>query len=306
MANSTSNLTLPIRGSTKFGDSDVASKRRKSHHTNPDTSEPVDDDDEYNTLFTKRLTDGSNLNSTACCQDETDFTGGFVSPLKSSTPKEEVHDPWQPHDLLSPTPSASSRGFENTFKVLESQMRTTSKLTPAQVNQVLLGANLQANPIFLNVPFGARDRFLRAISEERGSNAGDDDVDEESNAPSFLELELDARQRIREIELEESKPKTLSDNDQTLVNLPAAECEPSQCSSMTEFLYGIPIHGDKPSERIRGSILKEEEIAEDEGDYPEYVYHMARGKDKRVYLRVVRSLLVDKGNGASIYVFIFY
>lgn len=287
MADSPNTITLPIRSATKFGDADVASKRRKSP-THPEN----DDDDEYNTLFTKRLTTGSDLNSTTC-HDEPDFTGGLVSPsaAKSSTPS---HDPWQPHELLSPTPSASSRGFENTFKVLESQMRsTTSQLTPSQVNQVLRDANLKSNPIFLNVPFGARDRFLRAISEERGSVAGDEDV--ELAEPSLLELELDARQRIREIELEVSNARTPADCERTI---PAESSDPAECSSMTEFLYGIPIHGcEPPSERIASIGQEEVVVAEDEGEYPEYVYHMARGKDKRVYLRVVRSLLVDKGNG---------
>lgn len=290
MADSAHNQNLPICEATQFGDADVASKRRKSltHHTTLE-DEP-DDDDEYNKVFTKRLTDVSNLNSTTC-QDETDYVGGLVSPLKSSTSKDDDIDPWQPHDLLSPNPSASSRGFENTFKVLESQMRATSKLTPAQVNQVLRESNLQSNPIFLNVPFGARDRFLRAISEERGSVCGgDDDDNDELSQPSFLELELDARQRIREIE--EYKTRTQSDNDRTL----PAISDPSECSSMTEFLYGIPIHGGEPSDG--NELMGQDEVVAEEngGEYPEYVYHMARGKDKRVYLRVVRSLLVDKGN----------
>lgn len=291
-----SNLTLPISGATKYGDADVASKRRKSP-TRP-SAEP--DDDEYNTVFTKRLIESADLNSTAC-HDEPDFTGGLVSPNTSHT--EDLADPWMPHDLVSQKPSASSRGFENTFKVLESQISGSPHFTPAQVSQVLRGADLRHNPIFLNVPFGARDRFLRAITEERGSVNGDEETndDEEQLAPSFLELELDARQRIREIELDKSTKRTQCDEVVGESNADAAG--QTQCASMTEFLYGIPTHG-APTERFE-SAVHEEQLPEETGEYPEYVYHMARGKDKRVYLRVVRSLLVDKGKPTRNICFLF-
>lgn len=72
---------------------------------------------------------------------------------------------------------------------------------------------------------------------------------------------------------------------------------------MTEFLYGIPIHG-APTPRFApaGPEAEEEFVEQQEqqvGEYPEYVYHMARDKAGRKYLRVVRSMAADKGNACT-------
>lgn len=276
--------------SAKYGDDDVASKRRKSSDFND-----VSARDEYNTIFTKRLIECDGLNSTSHDEpDSNDPTSDPSIPLPSTTLTKSTSTPtpsktnndaddWQPHDLVSPTPSASSCGFENTFKVLEHQM-----LNAADVGADLLRqTNLQTHPIFLNVPIGRRERFLRAISEERFAEIEDDvaasmvGCAEEAQSPSFLELELDARQRIRELSLQRVEE---TGNETDAINVP------------TTSQSGDDTAPDDTAATSIGAPTLPETVQQQTGEYPEYVYHMARGKDGRKYLRVVRSLLVDKGN----------
>lgn len=264
---------------TKYGDADLASKKRK-------------DDDEYNTIFTKRLNE-PNLNSTEIGSDETDFNGGLLSTT-TTTPPPFCDDDWEPIDLISQNPSSSSFGFENTFKVLEGQLCGTQKLNRKQVEHLLRNSDLRKNPIFLDVPFASKDRFLRAISEEKC--IPDDEQNNSYQAdepPSFLELELDARQRIKEL-------SSINDTRKNVKYVEAEQLTEAEqaTSSMNEFLYGIC--GGTSTSSTDSSTKFESVVSEDiqqlTGEYPEYVYHMAKGKDGRVYLRVVRSLLVDKGN----------
>lgn len=261
-------LHSPVEQS-KFGDSDLASKRRK-------------DNDEYNTIFTKRLSKPE-LNSTL---NETDDYNGGILP---------ENDDWKPCDLISPNPSDSSFGFENTFSILEGQLRGTQQLTRSQVEHLLRTSDLQKNPIFLDVPFASKDRFLRAISEEK-SIGDDDEVDSAEQKPSFLELELDARQRIKELSFSINDSEKVKSTSDTLPD------EELSTSSMNEFLYGIP--SKSTADQRSGSPMFQSMVHEDRqqqsGEYPEYVYHVAKGKDGQVYLRVVRSLLVDKGNNSII------
>lgn len=261
----------------KYGDADLASKKRKQL------------DDEYNTVFTKRLSAECNLKSTLTTAESSDFIGGLLRPDDSN---DEV-DNWNVSDPISTHPSSSSCGFENTFKVLEGQLRGSHQLNRQEVDMLLRSSDLRRNPIFLNVPFASKDRFLRAISEE--SNIPDEHIDEDENTPSFLELELDARQRIKEL----SENIAIRPKDHIRLSPVNTGAEDVRESSMTEFLYGIAISSSRstsPSRSDEPLPHISEEIQQQTGEYPEYVYHMAKGKDGRVYLRVVRSLLVDKGN----------
>lgn len=277
----------------KYGDGDVTSKKRKS--------------DEYNTLYTKRL---SSANEDI---DENDYCGGLLSMAPSVAP-EDPSNSGDDNDvnsvLISKQPSSSSFGFENTFKVLEAQMRGSRQLSRGEARQLLLqSTDLQRNRLLLGHPaaLASRDLFLRAISEESNSanqpeeeaeveaeeeaklvridcDETDDVALREMEPPSLLELELDARKRIWEIgkSAKPTQPKLVVQNDEVL---------DSRNASMSEFLSGISKSSSPqpmpPPSSDSGKL--------ESGEYPEYVYHMAKGKDGRVYLRVVRSLLVDKG-----------
>lgn len=262
----------------KYGDADLASKKRKQL------------DDEYNTVFTKRLSE-RNLKSALTTAESSDFIGGLLKPDDSN---DEV-DNWNMSDPISTHPSSSSCGFENTFKVLEGQLRSSHQLKRQEVDMLLRNKDLRRNPIFLDVPFASKDRFLRAISEESSIPDDKNDIDDDENTPSFLELELDARQRIKEL----SENIAIRRKDCNRLSPVATDEEEVRESSITEFLYGIAISSSRstsPSRNDEQLPQLSEEIQQQTGEYPEYVYHMAKGKDGRVYLRVVRSLLVDKGN----------
>lgn len=220
--------------------------------------------DEYNTVFTKRLSE-PNLNSTLRNEDlpddSHDYSGGLL-------------DDWKSIQIVSDNPSDTSSGFENTFKVLTNQVRHP-RFSTADI-QNLLRCNLLSGKSgeFLDVP--KYDRYLRAISEE--SSTSDCDREESYDSPSFLELELDARQRIREL-ADGSKKTNISDDDGS-IKLP-----------LSEHLYGVEL-SSKLSESVETPLT--EDIKQQSGDYPEYVYHVAK-ENGRLYLKVVRSLLIDKG-----------
>lgn len=293
---------------------DVSSKIHKSLPT------PSAADDEYNTIFTKRLFECDGMNSTSHDDHEFDtITDSADDATKLNTAKDiaanhdaEDHvDSWQPHQPISLNPSASSRGFENTFKVLEQQICGKTALNRQQSANFLRRSNLHSNPIFVNVSCGRKERFLRAISEEEddhGSSScrSNDDAaaacaeEEQPEARSFLELELDARQRIRELSERSAMASSSSldtwPNSRSYVDTTPTLTDNCGCSSMTEFLYGISTH-DRRTSQVESNRheMTEADVQQVAGEYPEYVYHMARGKDGQKYLRVMRSKPADKG-----------
>lgn len=217
-------------------------------------------DDEYNTVFTKRLTE-PNLNSTINSGDQFnedhDYSGGLL-------------EDWRSIHIISDKPSDTSSGFENTFKVLTNQVRQP-RISNDEIQNILLSNSPSSKQaVYLRVP--NYDRYLRAISEE--SSTSDYDKDEKDE----LELELEARQRIKEMSNELNKTNVNCSGD---IKLP-----------LSEHLYGVEL-SNKSSEKIESSLT--EDIQQQSGDYPEYVYHVAK-ENGRLYLKVVRSLLLDKGN----------
>lgn len=223
--------------------------------------------DEYNTVFTKRLSD-PNLNSTIRSEDlsdeNNDYSGGLL-------------EDWKSISIVSDHPSDTSSGFENTFKVLTNQVRQP-RISNVHIQHLLRSKFLSDRSTdHLDVP--KYDRFLRAISEE--SSTSEYDREDGYESPSFLELELEARQRIRELR-DELKKTNISDGGvgDDDIKLP-----------LSEHLYGVELT-NKLSEKME--TLLTEEITQQSGDYPEYVYHVAK-ENGRLYLKVVRSLLIDKG-----------
>lgn len=219
--------------------------------------------DEYNTVFTKRLSE-PNLNSTIRSGDPSnedhDYSGGLL-------------EDWRSFHVISDNPSDTSSGFENTFKVLTNQVRQP-RISNVEIQNVLRCNSLSDTAaMYLNVP--KYDRFLRAISEE--STSSDYDKEEKYDSPSYLELELEARQRIKELS---DGAKTTNVNSSGDIKLP-----------LSEHLYGVEL-SNKSSDKIETQLT--EDVKQQNGDYPEYVYHVAK-ENGRLYLKVVRSLLVDKG-----------
>lgn len=164
---------------------------------------------EYHTVFTKRLAD--DLNSTFK-SEENDYRGGLVHWKKNPV-------------LISPDPSNTSCGFENTFKILEKQIR------------------------------------------HQNSNFSDldssDDAANNDNRQSELELELNIRQRLRELS------NRLHPNDR---NISVNQLSSPTCSSF-----------ENASEKA------------DDEESLDLIYHIAKNKNGEVHLKVLRSLFIDNG-----------
>lgn len=216
----------------KYGDSDVASKRRKS-------------EDDYDTF--QREAVENVLNSTAI--ENEDFKGGSL--LSSADISANVY--------ISDKPSDASKGFENTFKILEQDIRT-------RWNN------------------GQRQTFLRRISEEETEEKEKQFPEQisqrdRSSSPDMLELQLEALQRVKSL---------MKEND--------CEEDPMESEEITsplnESLYGIKVNGT--FSQLQSSSV-DETIIEQSVKSPEYAYHISKGKDGRKYLKVVKSMLLDKG-----------
>lgn len=271
----------------KYGDDDVSSKRRKDAVA----------DDEYNTVFTRRLNSScasGQLNSTshgveannygACCSD--DFIGGPVHEhtpkLPTSADRSDTDDAF--NVSITTLPSDSSFGFENTFSVLERQLRLSKqpKLNQQQIEYILMKNNDTAvkNPIYIDIPI-SDEWCLRAISGQANGSLQattiDPIVDVDTGPPSLFDLEIEAMLRVKEL---------LGTTEKTTIDtVDAGSTTPTMVDT-----HHIPI----------STSLIEDFYQQDGGDYSEYVYHVAKSKEGRVYLRVVRSLLVDKGNNLNI------
>lgn len=232
----------------KYGDDDLASKKRKSV-------------DKYDDLFHQS---SSFLNSTLKSPEEESSECLYLEAFSKQTNENNA--------FVSKTPSASSCHFQNTFDVLENQMSNKRCLSPRQLEQFMT-----ANPYF-------KDRFLNSISEES--------KEESEETPSFFELELEASSRLRDlINNKSAKDDNISSNVSTIT------------SPLNELLHDFVPKCDPETVKYHPNpevFLKDDKTLEEIGEYPEYLYHVSKGKDGRLYLRVVRSLLVDKGNNKII------
>lgn len=283
-----------ISNSTKYGDDDVSSKRRKDSKCN----ENNEDDYVYDTLFRRHLSSDSasnaehmNLNSNLINNDKAnqstcstdDFNGGPVSTSITTfhSSNEQIDDLNQ---SITSHPSDSSFGFHNTFSVLEKQLclNKQPKLNQKQIEYLLLKNNdaVVKNPIYIDIPIND-EWCLRAVSGQANSSLQDTDEDE---CPSLFELEFEAMQRVKELLAD--KETGLND---WFVESPSIAMDQSENSQIS----------------INTSLI-EDFYQQDGGDYSEYVYHVAKSKEGRIYLRVVRSLLVDKGKQQSNFNIIFF
>lgn len=283
----------------KYGDDDVSSKRRKDST----------DDIEYNKIFTMHSMPScasSQLNSTlheidadTCCSD--DFIGGPVNENTSkistsvndgsndSHDNDDNDDDGEFNVSITTLPSNSSFGFENTFSVLERQLSLSKqpKLNQQQIEYILM-ENIDTavkNPIYIDIPIND-EWCLRAISgQANGSQQAKtiDPIQNDDSPPSLFDLEIEAMLRVKELlsTTDIMTTDTVDDVDNICTIAPM----------MVNVNAHIPIN----------TSLIEDFYQQDGGDYPEYVYHVAKSKDGRVYLRVVRSLLVDKGNATSFF-----
>lgn len=295
--------TVDPSNATKFGDDDLASKRRKYPYH----------DDQYNTGFTKQLNESQlngTLNTSGFTIDDTfhsfnhscnshDFNGG---PLTNDDTNINHHtiaitddfdansydEPDFGQKSITSNPSDSSFGFHNTFSVLERQMETKKqpKLSQQQIEYLLYENTDEAvtNPIYVDIPI-SDESYLRAISGNANESFEDNthDVDD-INGPSLFELELEAMQRVKQL-LRGGGSGDGAGGYVPRINdaAPNGDCD--------NGIKKVPanVRASNPS-------LLEDFYQQDGGDYSDYVYHVSRRINGQVYLRVVRSTPVDKGN----------
>lgn len=260
-------------------------------------SKKNDGQDEYHTLFTKRLSNASsigNMNSTNCSgMDEVDhhnqsacslddFIGGPIDDNEQSfNLQSKQKDCDQNADFnrsITATPADSSCGFHNTFSVLEKHLKKTKylKLNQQQIEYLLLQNKDLAihNETYIDIPIPINDRrsllsvnglFNSSMNDTHGINL----YDEES--PSHLELELEAMDRLRSMWNEE-----MLTNEQIKSDERPPSTTPFDSSLVEEFYQQ-----DSSSIGVQSSN--------------EYIYHVAKSRDGQLYIRVRRNLRLDQG-----------
>lgn len=171
--------------------------------------------------------------------------------------------------FISENPSNTSGGYENTFKVLEAHMHYKSIISSRQLEKFLRRHQK------LSVPLNdsASGNFLQSINEL-----------EEDDQPSFFELELEASSRLRDM-INRKNVLTSSHNPSDIK---------SDCTIKSP-LNNVPLGDTQTHPNPEVFTHARDQSMEVTGDYPEYLYHVAKGDDGRMYLKVVRSMLLDKG-----------
>ena len=150
---------------TKYGDADLTSKRRKLHKIK-EQEEYEDEDDTY-LNFVEKI-DKHCLHSSF--SDASTSQNDFENSISSSPHKTKSSA--KNNLIISNKPSLTSKGFENSFKLLQSQVQANSK----KKKQLL--ENLNTN------------HKLSTSSETNLYTVKEED-------PTRLELELEALQRIQ-------------------------------------------------------------------------------------------------------------
>lgn len=250
----------------------------------------------------------SSLSSLISAASADEYQGGLLA--------DEATEPVS----ISSRPSDSSRGFQNTFTVLERHLQS-KHFQFRQLRRFLQYNESNQTPVFCNVPPSLNDssNYLRSISEESGSNAtvitsgasegeavppsadatrrrsslgraralfhsSSGSVEEgEQEPPSFLELELEASDRMRR--MRERLGGSVPDLQRS--------CESIE-TPLVKALYGVSLESLAKSNTDRihpdpSVFIDEEDKRSLSGEYPDYPYYVARGTNGLPYLKVVHS-----------------
>lgn len=278
-------MTTSILNKISAAFSSKCSSESTSHQS---CSKKNDNQDEYNTIFTRRLSNKSNSNRTNskshrendevdhhnnCSSD--DFIGGPIDDEKSlNSPKN--NDQYDGHNQsITATPADSTCGFHNTFSVLEKHLNNNKylKLSQKQIEYLLLKNKdlVVHNDTYTYIDIPINDH--RSLCDIDGlSNSCMNDVNvlnsENEESPSHFELELEAMDRLRSIW-----------NKEMLAN--------SKDENGKEESSHTPFH----------SSLIEEFYQQDEYSncVQKYIYHIAKSRNGQLYIRVRRNLRLDQG-----------
>lgn len=249
-------------------------------------SKKNDNQDEYNTIFTRRLSNESNSKSPReideddhhnhCSLD--DFIGGPIDDEKSlNSPKNTDQNDGHNRSITA-TPADSSCGFHNTFSVLEKHLNKNNylKLSQKQIENLLLKNNdlVVHNDTYTYIDIPINDhRSLRDVNGLSNSCMNDVNVlnSEDEEYPSHLELELEAMDRLRSVWNKDMLANSKDENEKR-----ESSHTPFDSSLIEEFYQQ-----DEYSTCVQNSN--------------EYIYHVAKSRDGQLYIRVRRNLRLDQG-----------
>ncbi|XP_049276810.1 trafficking kinesin-binding protein milt isoform X1 [Anopheles funestus] len=239
-----------------------------------------------------------------------DYKGGLLAEVDDAEPAS-----------ISNRPSDSSRGFQNTFTVLERHLHS-KHFQFRQLRRFLQYNESNQTPVFCNVPPSLNDssNYLRSISEESGSSStgisissdadgtspsqvrrasdsgakahfhNSSDEDDVHDRPSFLELELEASDRLRR--LRERLGGSVPDLQRSSETVE---------SPLVKALYGVSLESlaKNNTDRVHPDpsvFIEDEDKRSLSGEYPDYPYYVARGSNGLPYLKVVHN---SSGTGTA-------
>uniref|UniRef100_A0A182K2V8 Uncharacterized protein n=1 Tax=Anopheles christyi TaxID=43041 RepID=A0A182K2V8_9DIPT len=253
-----------------------------------------------------RTAGGNDSVSSSCSligASDDDYKGGLLATTM---------DDAEPASISS-RPSDSSRGFQNTFTVLERHLQS-KHFQFRQLRRFLQYNESNQTPVFCNVPPSLNDssNYLRSISEESGTTStvtsvategqvedparrssgsraralfhSSSSVEEsEHEPPSLLELELEASDRLRR--LRERLGGSVPDLQRS--------CESIE-TPLVKALYGVSLESlaKSSTERVHPDpsvFIEEDDKRSLSGEYPDYPYYVARGSNGLPYLKVVHN-----------------
>lgn len=280
-----------------------------NNYNNSVKSEIVTPDNEWNHLDYRggllRQNSNSKLNDYASigpsnAAEEAGFLS-LASSGKSSMPYTSLNTSPAPAPPLSISerPIDTSFGFQNTFKVLEKYIRRGRRYLNDNKNNVNTNCT---NSSKMTTPYNSINCGDGDESTHNSYHCGDGisicDVDgsydnstkflnsiSEDGDPSLFELEFEARSRIL---------ATMKEGIPLAASSPAVTPKKEIQSPMNELLYGVKIDSVEVDETMMYTSGCDDEMKlEQTGCYPEYLYHIARGKDGQTFLRVMNSLMLD-------------
>lgn len=286
------------------------------------------DDDDYHTVFTKRLpsdADSQQLNSTeyyafgeqtnetnqslyqSCYSD--DFIGGPISnecfysdfgnqSLKNGGNNNSDDGSIDYNRSITMTPADSSCGFHNTFSVLEKHLNKSKqpKLSRQQIEYLLLknkDSTVQ-NQIYIDIPIND-EQCLRPVSSASNGLANGKEISFDLGSSTGGEIEMPSFFELEFEAMERLRAMWQNDNQLNL----AARCDETINANVAD-----------------ASLVEEEFYQQDDHcgntdtttNANEYVYHVAKSRNGQLYIRVLRNLRLDKGKTIkfSLFLLLFF
>lgn len=254
----------------KYGDADLCSKRRKLHKINEQEEEESDEDknDGHINISADETYLKFQTNANAnCCQSSFIETDSSTNDIEEESKDDYVTNRTHTfipnkfqssakNDLIiTNNPSISSKGFENTFKLLQNQVKTNSQ------KSIDLIKTINPDSEFPSCSLSS----LGVIREEE---------------PTCLELELEAMQRIQvyvnnleQIKRGETKKDELS-------------------TPLLELLYNFVSRGiSQDFTDETEDLLQTKPLSYDSEYNSNFMYHVSKNAKGVKCLKIVRNLL---------------